>query len=873
MAVSYAASRGLEGNFLSFSSSTKSLNTRNIGFRTDHVIPNGGGIYSPLANPAATLRASIVTSPSPDFLNAQGGVKSSPRRHPATLLSASVIANHGLTYDSSELANSSKGAAFRVEDEEDALVYKSEVEKIKEYVQKIKMMFRSQGDGEISVSPYDTAWVALVPALDGSEGPQFPKCLEWIERNQTSGGSWGDEDFFLFYDRIVNTLACVIALKTWGANPHAIEKGVKFIQENLHRMECEEDIHMPIGFEIVFPMMLKNAQALGLDLPFDAPVIKSTESERKKKLEKIPMEILHKHPTTLLHSLEGVHDLLDWSKLLKLQASDGSFLNSPASTACALMYTKDERCLAYIESVLELFGNAVPNVYPVDLFERMWMVDRLERLGIARYFEKEIKKCLDYVYEHWTKNGLAWSRTANVKDVDDTAMGFRLLRQHGYDVSADVFQQFRGKNGEFFCFAGQSGQAVTGMFNLYRASQTRYSGETILEEAYYFTRAFLEEKRAKKECYDKWIITKDLEGEVGYALDQEWLCSAPRIESRVYLDQYAANDVWIGKCLYRMYNVNNDTFLALAKADYNLCGFIHQTELRQILRWNQNSFFNSYGTQRIYESYFSAVTHLPMPERATARLVWVRNCILTSIIRDFFQDGSCLDELRAFLEATKSWEFSPLNMAKSSTQALFEILYNTVNAQIREGALEQDRDLGPYFRAIWLRWLKSIAKVAEWELRAKGGLPSLEEYSRYSQGSVSSEPVIRVTAFFLGEPVPEDGVSDDAKHQYLMELTNVVSRLSDDIRQFKSGACEQKLNAVSLLMHENPGQTPNAAVYQLQTVVNRAMLELSKEAHRPCNIPTCLKQLYFNAARIMILGLRQSDGNLGNLHIQKNWRL
>ncbi|KAL3677963.1 hypothetical protein R1sor_020919 [Riccia sorocarpa] len=84
-------------------------------------------------------------------------------------------------------------------------------------------------------------------------------------------------------------------------------------------------------------------------------------------------------------------------------------------------------------------------------------------------------------------NGLAWSTTANVKDVDDTAMGFRLLCQHGYDVRADVFRQFRGENGEFFCFTGQSGQAVTGMFNLYRASQTRFPGETILDEAFHFT--------------------------------------------------------------------------------------------------------------------------------------------------------------------------------------------------------------------------------------------------------------------------------------------------------------------------------------------------------------------------------------------------
>lgn len=112
------------------------------------------------------------------------------------------------------------------------------------------------------------------------------------------------------------------------------------------------------------------------------------------------MAIVHKYPTTLLHSLEGLHKEVDWSELLKLQSQDGSFLFSPASTACALMHTGDAKCLKYLEDILARFNHAVPNVYPVDLFEHMWTVDRLERLGIARYFEREIRDCLQYVHKY-----------------------------------------------------------------------------------------------------------------------------------------------------------------------------------------------------------------------------------------------------------------------------------------------------------------------------------------------------------------------------------------------------------------------------------------------------------------------------------------
>ena len=79
----------------------------------------------------------------------------------------------------------------------------------------------------------------------------------------------------------------------------------------------------------------------------------------------------------------------------------------------------------------------------------------------------------------------------------------------------DVFRHF-GKGGEFFCFVGQSNQAVTGLFNLYRASQVQFPGDKILEDAKRFSSKFLREKQTDDELLDKWIITKDLPGEVIY---------------------------------------------------------------------------------------------------------------------------------------------------------------------------------------------------------------------------------------------------------------------------------------------------------------------------------------------------------------------
>jgi len=82
------------------------------------------------------------------------------------------------------------------------------------------------GDGETTPSAYDTASVARIPAVDGSEQPQFPQTLEWILQNQLKDGSWGEEFYFLAYDRILATLACIITLTIWGTGKAQLDKGL-----------------------------------------------------------------------------------------------------------------------------------------------------------------------------------------------------------------------------------------------------------------------------------------------------------------------------------------------------------------------------------------------------------------------------------------------------------------------------------------------------------------------------------------------------------------------------------------------------------------------------------------------------------------------
>ncbi|XP_068649228.1 ent-copalyl diphosphate synthase 1-like [Aristolochia californica] len=720
-------------------------------------------------------------------------------------------------------------------DEEEAGSKVQEQNDIETRIELVKNMLNSMGDGEITVSAYDTAWVALVEDVNGSGAPQFPSSLEWIVENQLSDGSWGDQRIFIAHDRIINTLACVIALKSWNLFPQGCEKGMSFLRENMVKLEDDKAEHMPIGFEVAFPSLIEIARSLDLDVPFDSPVLQEIYAKRRVKLSRIPMEVLHKVPTTLLHSLEGMPNL-DWEKLLKLQSQDGSFLFSPSSTAFALKQTRDTKCLGYIQRMVQRFNGGVPNVYPVDLFEHIWAVDRLERLGISRYFEKEITDCLDYTYRYWMDDGICWARNSGVQDVDDTAMGFRLLRLHGYEVSADAFRNFE-KGGEFFCFAGQSNQAVTGLFNLYRASQVLFPGEKILDDARSFSYKFLREKQASSQLLDKWIIAKDLPGEVGFALDFPWYASLPRIETRYYLDHYGGeNDVWIGKTLYRMPYVNNNLYLELARMDFNKCQELHQLEWREIQNWYDECKLEELGVTRrtALEAYFVAAASIFEPEKAAERLAWARTALLVEAVSSYLKDGTGTVQalVRDFVNGTTR------SGSKKTGKGLVGALLQTLRHLSWEALLAHGTDVRLQLKQAWEEWLKTYETVSGVEDCRRG----------------EADLIVRTINLCAGRSMYAEQMLSHPLHGRLARLTDSVCHQILRMRETKAQGSRSGSAATNKFVHESID-------HQMQEIVE-IVLQSSKGLDRD------IKQTFLTVARSFYYSAH-CPSDVFSLHIAK----
>ena len=112
---------------------------------------------------------------------------------------------------------------------------------------------------------YDTAWAAMVPEDKSSKKPLFPESMLWLITNQHDDGSWG-ADIDYSYDRLISTLAAIIALKKTHRTEkfkNVIDSGEEYIWYNIQRLK--EDPQETVGFELLYPALMNEAEELGLN--------------------------------------------------------------------------------------------------------------------------------------------------------------------------------------------------------------------------------------------------------------------------------------------------------------------------------------------------------------------------------------------------------------------------------------------------------------------------------------------------------------------------------------------------------------------------------------------------------------------------------
>ncbi|XP_038973814.1 bifunctional levopimaradiene synthase, chloroplastic-like isoform X1 [Phoenix dactylifera] len=196
------------------------------------------------------------------------------------------------------------------------------------------------------------------------------------------------------------------------------------------------------------------------------------------------------------------------------------------------------------------------------LFEALMLVDLMERLGIQRYFEHQIRRILRTSY-------MQWDDRYGLNDAKATVLAFRLLRHHGYPVSAGVLMALEDGEKSFYeCFSVDSPTNISAMLNLYRCSRTGFPTESkIMGEAQEFARSQL--LNVLSEGNPTLLQPNNLGIEVNFALELPRQGLLPRLKTISTVRQ-----LWPG-------NESTRKYLQLAKLDFQKLQKLYQQELEE----------------------------------------------------------------------------------------------------------------------------------------------------------------------------------------------------------------------------------------------------------------------------------------------------
>ncbi|XP_037479054.1 ent-kaur-16-ene synthase, chloroplastic-like isoform X2 [Triticum dicoccoides] len=704
---------------------------------------------------------------------------------------------------------------------------------------------------ELPPSPYDTAWVAMVPLRGSPRTPCFPQCVEWILQNQHENGSWDNNDLGSSANKnvLLSTLACVLALEKWNLGQEHIRRGLHFIGRHFS-LVMDEEIAAPTGFNMIFPGMLSLAVGAGLQFPVRQTDIDWILQQWEMELKRQAGEKSYGREAYMAYVSEGLGNLLDWNEVMKFQRKNGSLFNSPSTTAAALVHNYDDKALDYLNMVVSKFGGAVPTVYPLNMHWKLSMVDSLEKIGISRHFSSEIEGILDMAYSFWLQRD-----EEIMMDVATCAMAFRLLRMNGYDVSSDELSHLAEASNFHNSLQGYLNDTKS-VLELYKASKVSVAEhELILDNIGNWSGSLLSEK----------LCSEGVQGlpnlEVEYAVKFPFYTTLERLDHKRNIEHFDARGSHILKTECLPYGINQE-LLALAVDDFTFSQSIYQDELLHLDRWVKENRLDQlqFARQKLTYCYLSAAATIFPPELSDARISWAKNGVLTTVVDDFFDVGGSKEELENLIALVEKWdEHHKDDFCSEQVRIVFCALYTTVNQLGSIASAVQNRDVKNHLIEIWLLLLRSMMTEAEWQRSQY--VPTMEEYMTNGVVSFALGPIVLPTLYCVGEKLLGSAVKNQ-EYSELFRLMSTCGRLLNDSQGFEREGSEGKLNSVSLLgLHSGGSMSIEAAKNAIQKSIVASRRDLLRLVLKEGTVvPRACKELFWKMCKILHLFYFRTDG-------------
>ncbi|PPS20465.1 hypothetical protein GOBAR_AA00117 [Gossypium barbadense] len=315
--------------------------------------------------------------------------------------------------------------------------------------------------------------------------------------------------------------------------------------------------------------------------------------------------------------------------------------------------------------------------------EKLDMINKMQRLDVAKHFKKEIKEFLTHLDPN------------TPTDLFTVALQFRLLRHYGFSV--DVFNKFMNSDGKFKeCLS----EDAAGLLSLYEASHLGVHEEDVLDEAKAFSTKHL------KLALDKLELEKDLAQQIKESLEVPLHWRLPRMEARNFINIYQRDE---NKKL---------ALLELAKLDFNLLQSVYLQELKELAEWWKGLKMKDklpFARDRMVESYFWAMGSVPDPKFSKCRRNMTKYASLVTMLDDVYDIYGSKDELHKYTTAVKRWDLEAIVELPEYMKVCYKGMYNHVNEMLEDALNTLGLDILPYIKdQVRIQYANQENTKAEW---------------------------------------------------------------------------------------------------------------------------------------------------------------
>jgi len=339
--------------------------------------------------------------------------------------------------------------------------------------QSIRRLLKEIGPGRMMNTAYDTAWIARLSQIGEPIGE---KAVAWLRENQLADGSWGANTPKYYHDRVICTLAAMTILAKRGEiqDRMRLERARMALKTDIQGLRADP-AGITIGFEMILPSLLTEAEALEIFAHQDNNLIRQLHLQREAKLAALPEGMINRFVTLAFSAEMAGPDGMRLLDVENLQEVNGSVGHSPSATAYLALYVdhRDPAALKYLHKTVT--NGSAPNVAPFDVFEQAWA---LWNLSLTGYLDGELldlcQPHLDFLQAAWTpKKGIGFAAGYTPKDSDVTSLVYEVLNSFGRSADFEALLQYEEET-HFRCYELEANPSISA--NIHVLSALRRAG-------------------------------------------------------------------------------------------------------------------------------------------------------------------------------------------------------------------------------------------------------------------------------------------------------------------------------------------------------------------------------------------------------------